>query len=305
MGKLRKKTKKKKNTKVTKGAKRFDGRGWGYKLGLGLMGIGVGWLGFWGVSVWVEAAVLEAPEELTAWLEPDEMGMNQVWVDQMGGKIRVSREGLTHAGLVVDASKLAYMVQVGSQWQIVIYRPGGGEVHLTTRDNNVNPKISGKYVVWEAQIDGVWQVMVYDGIKREQITSGEGPAQDVVVNGTSVAYTQKQTDGGWRVFVHDLEKGSRVNISGEGYGRKPEFVENKLRWQSQIEGGGRAFFDYDLDSGESVASEEVSELNQLIQMTEEASVAAELEQYGEIEDGSLLETLWVLGVVDEKGRVRD
>ncbi len=305
MGKLRKKTKLKKNTKGTKRVKKFEWGGWGYKLGLGLVGIGVGWLGFWGVNKWVEAAVLETPAELTAWLEPDETGMNQVWMDQTGGKIRVSREGMTHAGLVVGGSKLVYMVQVGSQWQIVIYRPGGGEVQLTTGGNNVNPQISGKYVVWEAQIDGVWQVMVYDGIRREQITSGEGPAQDVVVNDTSVAYTQKQTDGGWRVFAHDLEKGSRVNVSGEGYGRKPEFVENKLRWQSQIEGGGRAFFDYDLDSGESVASEEVGELSQLIQMAEEASVAAKLEQFGEIEDGSLLETLWVLGVVDEKGRVRD
>lgn len=199
--------------------------------------------------------------------------------------------------------QIFWLGQPGSTWQVYTYSTTTNQTtQLTNQGNQANLVVATDFVAWEGQVNGVWQIFVFDGWRVNQITTRQSPSSDLVASGNQLAFVQRDLELGAMVMLYDHNQQSLTQITPDFVGLHPEFVGGKIRWATPTEFGS-TFFDRDLATGEIVASESVAELNLLIEMTREASAAAALLQHGNLEDQELLQTLIDLGIADVTGKV--
>jgi beta propeller repeat protein len=137
------------------------------------------------------------------------------------------------------------MAQIDSRWQIFLHDISIEKTtQLTNKDNNVNPQISGNYVVWEGIREGAWQVLMFDGIKITQLTQGDTPKQDVVIEGNTIAYSQKEGDV-WQVYLFDIVDETFTKVSDQNSARNPVIEQELVTWES-FNDEGEVYFEYDM-----------------------------------------------------------
>jgi len=179
-------------------------------------------------------------------IRADENGYSQVIIKDSNGKITfLTDEPLTHANSQISGRKVVWMAQIESRWQIFLYDISAEKTtQLTNKGNNVNPQISGDYVAWEGIRDDAWQILLFDGIKIIQLTQGDAPKQDVVIEGNTIAYSQKEGDV-WQVYLFNIVDETFTKVSDQNSARNPVIDQELITWKS-FDDEGEVYFEYDM-----------------------------------------------------------
>ena len=176
----------------------------------------------------------------------DENDYSQIIIKNSSGNITfITEEPHTHSNPQISGQKVVWMAQIDSRWQIFFYNVTLEKTsQLTNKGINVNPQISGDYVVWEGIRDGTWQILMFDGIKITQLTQGSTPKQDVVIEGDTIAYSQKEGDI-WEVYLFDITDETFTKVSDHNSSRKPIVNQELVIWES-FDGEGEVLFEYNM-----------------------------------------------------------
>lgn len=97
-------------------------------------------------------------------------------------------------------------------------------IQLSSSGHNTNPNIDGKNVVWEGQVEGNWQIFLYNGTRVDQLTNGE-ISINTDIEGDYVVYSTKDITGTWRSMIYSIanKKAKEITI---GESSKYAKVEN-------------------------------------------------------------------------------
>ncbi len=174
-------------------------------------------------------------------------GYSQIVYEEGNNRKIITDDKWPHADPVTNNKAIVWSAQVGSLWQLFYYDIYSEQtIQLTKEGNNVDPQISGDVVVWEGQRGGVWQVLMFDGVRITRLTSGDYPAQDVVIKDNTIAYSQKNKDGTWHVYLFDITLQKTIKLTPDSTGRKPEIKDNLVIWQTtESESEETLYFTYD------------------------------------------------------------
>ena len=176
-----------------------------------------------------------------------ENGYSQIMIKNASGKITfLTDKPLPHSNPQISGQKVVWMAQINSKWQIFLHDVSIEKtIQLTNKGNNVSPQISGNYVVWEGIRDGAWQILLFDGIKITQLTQGGAPKQDVVIEGNTIAYSQKEGDI-WEVYLFNIIDKTFTKVSDQNSSRKPSIKQNLVTWES-FNDEGVVLFEYNVN----------------------------------------------------------
>lgn len=149
-----------------------------------------------------------------------------------GSENMITDEDYTNANPKSDGEFITWMGQTGSSWHIFTHNVTTGTTNqLTFSGNNVNPDISFDYVVWESMVNGVWQVMFFDGVKINQITHGSAPSLEPSVSGDYIVYSQMTEQGGiTHIILYDTLTGETTDLTPNSIGWKPEIDGEFVFW---------------------------------------------------------------------------
>jgi beta propeller repeat protein len=101
-------------------------------------------------------------------------GYTQIYYIFDGQKKFITQGAVNSNIPVTDGEQIVYRQSLGGGDQLFLYNLLTQQlIQITTSDNNTNPKIKGKNIVWEGLVDGNWQIFFYDGMKVLQLTSGD------------------------------------------------------------------------------------------------------------------------------------
>ncbi len=187
---------------------------------------------------------------VTVYRTEDESGFSQIVLNDNGDVRIITNDRWPHADPISDGKVVVWSAQVGSLWQLFYYDIASGQtIQLTRTGNNVDPHLSDGVVAWEGQRGGTWQILMFDGVRVMQITNSIYPAQDLVIKDGMIAYTQKNAQDEWQVYVFDILEAKINNLTPQGSGKDPIIEEGEVSWQQTDEDSGEiTFFSYDTTS---------------------------------------------------------
>jgi len=231
---------------------------------------------------------------------------SQIGIQWGRNKEIITDDRFAHSKPQVYGHQVVWSAQKGSQWQLFLYDALANQTQqLTFTGNNVNPFMSASGIVWEGQVDDQWRIFVYKDGQVFPISDSSQPIQDLTMNNNLIAYSQKNLDYGWQVYLYNLDTKRSLSVTPESSSYKPSFQEGRLRWQIPLYQNGLAWGEMNLATEEVVVADSVAELDEIYQVLfSEASSSAQLqEKYGHLDTVPLLESLQVLGIIDQAGRV--
>lgn len=115
----------------------------------------------------------------------------------------IAKESDLSLFLVTDDVKVDTKVGANGFRQIK-YNYNGNDIEVTESNvTNSDPDTDGEYIVWMAQIDNFWQIMLYyiPGDQTIQISSGENNVNPAI-SGKNVVW-EGQVNGIWQIFLFD------------------------------------------------------------------------------------------------------
>ena len=155
-------------------------------------------------------------------------GYRQIYYIWNDNKVFITDTNYTNSDPVTDKENIVWIAQMDSGWRVFMYNIlSGTTVQLTQTGINVNPRISGNSVVWEAQNEkGVWQVDLFDGKSVKQITQGD-MSLNPDIEGGYIAYGRKDAVG-WRGSLYSIKEGKEVDISTGENAKEPKLKNGKI-----------------------------------------------------------------------------
>lgn len=135
-------------------------------------------------------------------------GFPQIYYEWDGQKNFITDNNYSNEAPNSEGEYITWMSQINGVWQIYLYNLiSGNTVQLTNSGNNANPKVGGGKVVWEGWVNdeegGKWQIYFFDGMRVEQLTSGD-LSLNPEINGDFVTYSRKDITGTYRSVIYSI-----------------------------------------------------------------------------------------------------
>lgn len=224
------------------------------------------------------AAAVSVDNSVTAVVQPDPVeGDKEIFLVRNGTAVQLTHNSDDDVFPVLDPATdlLVWQSLVKGHWQIAyahVNDPGVPQVYyLTNGDNNFNPKVYRGRIVWQAWIDGNWEILTVTKAKEKieddaltaehrqarvdaswnvrRITANDIP--DMFPSVTSDAITwQSMDEGVWQVFSYDLSTSVTKRISKKGV--KSESPRTALVWTEEDETGQMKLVGSDVNSSETL-----------------------------------------------------
>lgn len=103
--------------------------------------------------------------------------------------------GKTHITPVRDGDFATWVAESDYGWQVwLAHLPSNSQIELLRKGNNVNPQIRGQQLVWEAQVNDIWQIIWFDGVQTRQISEGNLPKQNPRFVGDKIVYEEREAE---------------------------------------------------------------------------------------------------------------
>ncbi len=212
----------------------------------------------------------------------DISGNRAVWQGQVGGRWQVflaSRKTRIDANinanerenLASDPSDISQDFKEENHINVRIADDNSSWIvsQITNSDsNNMNPQISGEYIVWQGWVDGNWEIFFAhrnpriatnsatngneynSGWNIKRITNNSYHDMFPKVGGGMITW-QAFKDGVWQVFVYDIKTNTTSQITkGEGKYENPRLA---IIWENRDSGGNIEMSGYDLSTGEAIS----------------------------------------------------
>jgi hypothetical protein len=180
------------------------------------------------VSGQVDLAEYITANNVALGLEYNESGYRQIFYSFQGNKTFITSGANNVALPSAEGEYIVYMSQVQGSWQIFMYNIlNGTTTRLSHGGNNVNPLIKDGNVVWESYTDEGWQVILFDGVKVMQLTTGDA-SMNPDVEGDYVIYGRKDTAGTWRSVVYSLTEDKAIEVSFGNKAKRPKLKKGKV-----------------------------------------------------------------------------
>ena len=182
-------------------------------------------------------------------IQQDENRNPHVYYDFNGSQTVITKEDIPHADPVTDGKYIAWMSLVGQYWQIFFHHiPTDLTIQLTQNNgNNVNPKIANGKVIWEGQVDGVWQIFLYDGGQIKQLSRGDQPSINSDLEGDYIVYSAKVNIGKWKSFAYDISKKEQMSLTPGSFAKK-SILKNGHAYWDDFDGNRKSVMEYNLGS---------------------------------------------------------
>ena len=109
----------------------------------------------------------------------------------------------------------------------------GTIIPLSNNDtNDINPKVSGKNVVWQwADPNGDWEIRFYDSVDIINLTDNDTNDIKPDIFGGSAVWQGWDPNGDWEIFYFDGETVSQVT-NNDVNDTNPKISANLIVWQS-------------------------------------------------------------------------
>jgi beta propeller repeat protein len=147
------------------------------------------------------------------------------------------------------SQRLVWQRLIDGRQQIIVYDlEEEVETQLTFgSENNMEPAVSGKYIVWQHWDSNDWEIMFYDGKSTKQITDNESQDIAPVVDDSYVIWTSIGSDT-QMVKVYSIETGGVQTISDHEGGAivNPRFV---LLYDTKMDNGDVITRGFDPETG--------------------------------------------------------
>lgn len=243
-------------------------------------------LGLYVVSNNVEVGTVPNPENY-----------QQIYFEYEGKRNVITNTNYTNGSVYSNHEYVVWTSLIEGFWQVFRHHiPTKTTIQLTHGSNNGNPKVnSNGQVVWESWVNNAWQIYLYDGKSSKAISSGGLVAQNPVIEGNFVVYSQKGINGTWKAMAYYIPKSERAEIS-VGDETRYTYLENKSIYLSATSASRVRFplniddlfvLDFTTDSAPATSTpateqEVLAEIESLIKEAEDLSKAnqelLELEQ---------------------------
>lgn len=160
-------------------------------------------------------------------------GFRRVYYVYNGQKNYISPTGSNCFNPVSTGKYVVYLKYINGTPQVFLYDIlTNFEIKLSYTESNNAPYVSREgNVVWEGwipstssgQVDGLWQIYLFDGKSVTQLTSGDlaiGP----FIEGDFVSFARRDITGGWKSSLYSMKTKSEKDIT---VGNKTQYT--KLR----------------------------------------------------------------------------
>lgn len=198
------------------------------------------------VEGWFEPVKMDF-DQVKVGEEVNQNGFRQIYLEYQGEKTLLTTENTTHSAVSRSGEYITWMSQLGSNWQIFLHHiPSGKTVQLTNTGNNVNPHIDAGRVVWEGQIKGVWQALIFDGSKIYQITTSSMPVQDVDIENEHIVYSIKRVNAkGWDIYYYNYLEKTANKLTSDVPGHDLVLENGVVKWKT-YQNNNLAYYKYDI-----------------------------------------------------------
>ena len=167
-------------------------------------------------------------------VEADKEKNSQVYLVEDGQKKQLSEAGVPSTEEDFDDRYVVWMSQHEANWQVHAYDfRQDRKFQLTFVGNNVSPQTTGEFIVWEGQQDGIWTIFLFDGVQVSEISQGEQPVQELILERNILTFLQKDaSDRGWRGFFYDLEERKLSSISENQLISELKIYRGVISWRN-------------------------------------------------------------------------
>lgn len=207
--------------------------------------------------------VIANERSISVVVQPDPItGNKQIFLVRAASTIQLTHGTNDNAFPVLDPSSdmLVWQSLQSGRWQIAYAHVNDIGVpkvkYLTNGENNFNPKIYAGRIVWQAWVDGNWEIFSAtlaptkipdDALSAEHRAAGvdgdwlvkritANNAPDMFPSVTSDTITWQAVDGGvWQVFAYDIATGESHRISKPGV--KSDSPKVALVWNEEDANG--------------------------------------------------------------------
>jgi beta propeller repeat protein len=191
--------------------------------------------------------------------QPDHQGDQEIYLLDGGATVQLTFNDYDDLAPVIDDAtlRIAWHAMVGERLQIMLYdRSTGATRQVTdTSYNNSNPHLFGDLLVWQAWVDGNWEIYLAEDLAQDEprITRlTENTRHDMFPKVFDEYVTwEAQTPDGWHVVVYDTttERYSLVKKRGDGNYENPRFA---LLIDNRSEDGAVETIGFDVGTDEEI-----------------------------------------------------
>jgi hypothetical protein len=176
-------------------------------------------------------------------VEADKEKNSQVYLVEDGQKKQLSEAGVPSTEEDSGDRYVVWMSQHEANWQVHAYDfRQDRKFQLTFVGNNVRPQTTGQFIVWEGQQDGIWSIFLFDGVQVSEISQGEQPVQELILERNLLTFLQKDvSEKGWKGFYYDLAERKLNSISENQLISELKIHRGVISWRNADNTFGQIF----------------------------------------------------------------
>ena len=184
---------------------------------------------------------------------PDADGDLEIFVRLAGKESQITKNERDDSAPYYDqlSSRIVWHSLINDRYQIVSYdiHSGTESVITDTAYNNMEPVAYGTATIWQAWINGNWEIMFLDGGKIQQLTNNAMHDVSPHMREDHVVW-QTQYNEGWQITVYDIETRQVTSLPSVN-GAKIENPRFVLVYDTTNEAGDIQTMGYDPDENRS------------------------------------------------------
>lgn len=179
------------------------------------------------IIIFCPIAVASTVEEVGN--EIGENGYNQIFIETKDKKYFITSTESSNTDPHTDGEFVSWVGHTETKTE-VYFTHATSQKHLALSGdlNATNPRIDQGKVVWEEYVsEGGWQVFLFDGIRKLQLTSGD-ESRNPHIEGNYVTLGRKGEVNAWYAEVYNIVTKESVRVA-EGIGAKaPSIVDGQI-----------------------------------------------------------------------------
>jgi len=186
---------------------------------------------------------------------PDSEGDLEIFLVREGERYQITHNEVDDASPYFDelSNTIVWHRLLNDRYQIISYDIESGEEQQLTQTsvNNMEPARHGEYTVWQRWVENNWEVILYDGAEKVQIT--QSARHDIAphIRGPLVIWNSQSNDGSQELRTFDIQSRTQTTIAdSEGVSvSNPRMV---VMYEAMYENGDIVTKGFDLVSGKVV-----------------------------------------------------
>lgn len=186
---------------------------------------------------------------------PDSDGDLEIFLVRDGQRYQVTYNEVDDASPYFDelSNTIVWHRLINDRYQIISYDIESGEEEQLTHAsvNSMEPARHGEYTVWQRWVENNWEVILYDGTEKIQIT--QSARHDIAphIRGPLVIWNSQSNDGSQELRTFDIKSRTQTTIAdSEGVSvSNPRMV---VMYEAMYENGDVVTKGFDLVSGKIV-----------------------------------------------------